>query len=86
MAISVVIAASTAVELRAALSWRRCGLIQHSRPVPVRPIQSRKRDVRARSVQKSSAASLRASVTTSAVSSTIRTIASVTRDVQKFGR
>ena len=85
-AMRVIIAISTAVELRGALRSASFGLIQQSSAAPARPIQSRKAEVRARSFQKSMPGSLRASVTSSAVSSTISTIASVTRDVQKSGR
>ena len=62
------------------------GRSAHSSADPARPIHSRNMEVRARSVQKSMVALWRASVSTSAVSSTISTMASVAREVQKSGR
>ena len=85
-ATTAVISASTAAEPAATASRARRLRSAHSSAAPVSPIHSRNIEVRTRSVQKSTAVFWRASVSTSAVSSTISTMASVVREVQKSGR
>jgi len=85
-AITAPMSASTAAEPAATVMRASCGRSAHSTPDPARPIHSRNMEVRDRSVQKSMVPLSRASVSTSAVSSTISTVASVAREVQKSGR
>jgi len=78
--------ASTAAEPAATVMWASRARTAHSSAEPASPIHRRNSEVRPRSVQKSIVALWRARVSTSAVSSTISTIASVAREVQKSGR
>ena len=86
VAITVPMSASTAAEPAATVMRASCGRSAHSNAEPASPIHSRNMEVRARSVQKSMVPLPRARVSTSAVSSTISTVTSVAREVQKSGR
>ena len=86
VATTALMSASTAAEPAATLRRASCRRSRHSSPAPASPIHSRNSEVRTRSVQKSTSMLWRASVSTSAVSSTMSTIASVAREVQKSGR
>ncbi len=77
---------NTAAELAATPRRIRGRRSTHRSPAPVSPIHRRNSEVRTRSVQKSITMLCRASVSTMAVSSTISTMASVVRWVQKSGR
>jgi hypothetical protein len=85
-AITVPMSASTAAEPTATVMCASRGRSAHRSAAPASPIHNRKSDVRPRSVQNSIVALWRARVSTSAVSSTISTMPSVAREVQKSGR
>ena len=79
---SVMTAAEPAATFRRASRARST----HSSPALASPIHNRNSEVRTRSVQKSTSTLWRARVSTSAVSSTMSTMASVACEVQKSGR